>query len=315
MCRLLDSDMVGDMITCAGLTKRYGAYTAVDDVTLRVEPGSVTGFLGPNGAGKSTAMRMMCGLTPPTAGTSTVLGVPFSQIPNPGLQVGVLLDASAQHVGRTGREVLALGALLMGLPESRVDQMLELVGLNAAESKRRVGNYSLGMRQRLGIAHALLGDPKVLILDEPANGLDPGGIRWMRGLLRSFADHGGTVLLSSHLLHEVEVIADELVVIGRGKIVAQGTKESLLVSAGIFVRGLDDPALGDALTAAGIEHTALPTGGFVTSAPAESVGRAAAQRSVVLLELRVADGAGLEDMFLELTADDARDNTTREVSA
>jgi ABC-2 type transport system ATP-binding protein len=203
----------------------------------------------------------------------------------------------------------------MGLPESRVDQMLELVGLNPAEAKRRVGNYSLGMRQRLGIAHALLGDPEVLILDEPANGLDPAGIRWMRGLLRNFADRGGTVLLSSHLLHEVEVIADELVVIGRGRIVAQGTKESLLVSAGMFVRGLDDAALGHALSTAGIEHTALPTGGFVTDASAETVGRAAAEHSVVLLELRVADGAGLEDMFLELTADDAREDVTREVPA
>jgi ABC-2 type transport system ATP-binding protein len=303
------------MIVCEGLTKRYGAYTAVDDVTLRVEPGSVTGFLGPNGAGKSTTMRMIVGLTPPSAGHATVLGRPYRQIPNPGLHVGVLLDASAQHAGRTGREVLALGALLMGLPEGRVDQMLELVGLNATEAKRRVGNYSLGMRQRLGIAHALLGDPQVLILDEPANGLDPAGIRWMRGLLRGFADRGGTVLLSSHLLHEVEVIADELVVIGRGQIVAQGSKESLLVSAGIFVRGLDDASLADALTTAGIEYEPLPTGGFVTEATAEKVGRAAAQQSVVLVELRTADGAGLEDMFLELTADDAREDVVREVSA
>jgi ABC-2 type transport system ATP-binding protein len=304
------------MITCEGLTKRYGAYTAVDDVTLRVEPGSVTGFLGPNGAGKSTTMRMICGLTPPSAGSSSVLGMPYRQIPNPGKHVGVLLDASAQHAGRTGREVLSLGALLMGLPDARVDQMLDLVGLTPAEAKRRVGNYSLGMRQRLGIAHALLGDPEVLILDEPANGLDPAGIRWMRGLLRDFADHGGTVLLSSHLLHEVEVIADELVVIGRGRIVAQGTKESLLVSAGIFVRALDDAALDNALTAAGIEHTSLPTGGFVTEVTAEQVGRAAAEHSVVLVELRIADGAGLEDMFLTLTADDAREDvTTQEVPA
>ena len=275
----------------------------------------MTGFLGPNGAGKSTSMRIMCGLTPATAGHSTVLGMPYRDIPNPGKHVGVLLDASAQHVGRTGREVLTLGAMVMGLPMSRVDQMLALVGLSPTEAKRRLGNYSLGMRQRLGIAHALLGDPEVLILDEPANGLDPAGIRWMRGLLRNFADRGGTVLLSSHLLHEVEVIADELVVIGRGKIVAQGTKESLLVSAGIFVRGLDDAALTSALTAAGIEHTPLPKGGFVTEAPAEQVGRAAAERSVVLLELRTADGAGLEDMFLTLTADDAREDVTPEVSA
>ena len=295
------------MIEVAGLTKRYGAHTAVDDVSFRAEPGRVTGFLGPNGAGKSTSMRMLVGLTPPTQGRAAVLGVPYREIPNPGRQVGVLLDASAQHDGRTGREVLALGALLMGLPSSRVEEMLALVGLQPDEAKRRVGAYSLGMRQRLGIAHALLGDPEVLILDEPANGLDPAGIRWMRGLLRGFADRGGTVLLSSHLLHEVEVIADELVVIGRGRIVAQGTKESLLASSTVFVRGLDEAALGEALTAAGIAYSRV-RGGLTTERSAEDVGRAAAAASVVLLELRAADGAGLEEMFLSLTADDARDS-------
>ncbi|MDO9485912.1 MAG: ATP-binding cassette domain-containing protein [Actinomycetota bacterium] len=298
------------MITLDGLTKRYGAYTAVDDVSFTVEPGNVTGYLGPNGAGKSTSMRMIVGLTPPTAGHATVLGRPYKEIPNPGLHVGVLLDASAQHNGRTGREVLALSAMLMGLPTKRVDAMLEMVGLNAAESKRRVGNYSLGMRQRLGIAHALLGDPEVLILDEPANGLDPAGIHWMRGLLRDFANRGGTVLLSSHLLHEIEVIADELVVIGRGKIVAQGSKESLLESSGMFVRALDDEQLAGALSNAGIEFTRVAKGGFNTHAGAEDVGRAAAGAGVVLLELRTADGAGLEDMFLTLTADDAREAVT-----
>jgi len=303
------------MIDIQGLTKRYGAHTAVDDVTFRVEPGSVTGFLGPNGAGKSTTMRMLVGLTPPTAGDATVLGTAYSKIPNPGRHVGVLLDASAQHVGRTGREVLLLGALVMDLGEDRVDAMLDLVGLDATESRRRVGNYSLGMRQRLGIAHALLGDPEVLILDEPANGLDPGGIRWMRQLLRGFADRGGTVLLSSHLLHEIEVIADELVVIGRGRIVAQGTKQSLLTSTGTFVRGLDDAQLAAALQRAAIEFTADGRGGFVTEAAAERVGRAAAEAGAVLLELRQADGAGLEDMYLSLTADDARERTTEEVSA
>jgi len=303
------------MIDLQGLTKRYGAHTAVDDVTFRVEPGSVTGFLGPNGAGKSTSMRMMVGLTPPTAGHATVLGVPYAQIPNPGRRVGVLLDASAQHTGRTGAEVLRLDALLMGLDGARVEAMLDLVGLDATEARRRLGDYSLGMRQRLGIAHALLGDPEVLILDEPANGLDPAGIRWMRGLLRGFAERGGTVLLSSHLLHEVEVITDELVVIGRGRIVAQGTKASLLASAGTYVRGLDEAALSVALKRAGIEFTGDNRGGLVTEASAEVIGRTAAQAEQVLLELRPADGAGLEDMFLSLTADDARDATTEEVSA
>jgi ABC-2 type transport system ATP-binding protein len=183
----------GSGIEVAGLSKRYGGHTAVDNVSFGVRPGSVTGFLGPNGAGKSTTMRMLAGLTPPSAGRATVLGVPYTRLPNPGRHVGVLLDASAQHAGRTGREILRLGTIVMGLDARRVDAMLELVGLTAAEAGRRAGTYSLGMRQRLGVAHALLGDPQVLILDEPANGLDPGGIRWMRGLLREFADNGGTV--------------------------------------------------------------------------------------------------------------------------
>lgn len=212
-------------IEVAGLTKRYGKHVAVNDVNFAVRWGSITGFLGPNGAGKSTTMRMMVGLTPPTAGKSTVLGLDFRRLPEPGRHAGVLLDASAQHAGRTGREILHLGATVMGIPEKRVDEILEMVGLTAEEAGRRTGGYSLGMRQRLGIGHALLGDPQVLILDEPANGLDPAGIHWMRGLLRNFADRGGSVLLSSHLLHEVEVVADELVVVGRGAVVAQGRKD------------------------------------------------------------------------------------------
>jgi ABC-2 type transport system ATP-binding protein len=294
------------MIVVEGLTKRYGAYTAVDHVSFTVEPGTVTGFLGPNGAGKSTTMRMMVGLTPPTAGSSTILGVPYSKLNNPGRTVGVLLDASAQHAGRSGYEVLKLGAMVMGLPESRVQEMISLVGLNEAEAKRRVGNYSLGMRQRLGIAHALLGDPEVLILDEPANGLDPAGIRWMRGLLTNFAHRGGTVLLSSHLIHEIEVIADELVVIGSGKIVAQGSKQSMLTNAGTFVRGADTAALESALDTAGLTFSAERDGGFVVEATTEQVGKAALVGGVVLTELRTG-GSGLEDMFLELTADDARE--------
>ncbi|MGH3472215.1 MAG: ABC transporter ATP-binding protein [Nocardioidaceae bacterium] len=294
------------MITVAGLTKRYGAFTAVDDVSFTVQPGDVTGFLGPNGAGKSTTMRLMCGLTPPDGGTTTILGLPYIDIPNPGRNVGVLLDASAQHAGRTGREVLRLGAMLMGLPEGRVDELIRVVGLTSTEADRRTGNYSLGMRQRLGIAHALLGDPQVLILDEPANGLDPAGIRWMRELLRDFADRGGTVLLSSHLLNEVEVIADHLVVIGRGKIVAQGSKADLLAAQGTTVRGLELDALAGALTAAGLTFTHGTEGRLIVEATPEQVGRAAAARSVVLLELG-SHGAGLEEMFFQLTADDARE--------
>src|SRR6478672_5587787 len=216
------------MIKVEGLTRAYGSFTAVDDVSFECRPGTVTGFLGPNGAGKTTTMRIMVGLTPATRGEVTIGGRHYQDIPNPGRHVGVLLDASAQHAGRTGREVLTLGAMAMGLPLSRVEEMLALVSLDEREAKRRVRNYSLGMRQRLGIAHALLGDPSVLVLDEPANGLDPAGIRWMRGLLKGYAERGGTVLLSSHLLHEVEIIADEMILIGRGRIVAQGDKKTLL---------------------------------------------------------------------------------------
>ncbi|HVE27374.1 MAG TPA: ATP-binding cassette domain-containing protein, partial [Sporichthya sp.] len=235
------------MILVDQLTKRYGRYTAVDSVSFSVRPGRVTGFLGPNGAGKSTTMRMLVGLTVPTSGTATINGERFADLPNPGLEVGVLLDASAQHAGRTGREILTIAADTIGLPRRRVDEMLELVSLTPTEAKRRVRNYSLGMRQRLGVATALLGDPKVLILDEPANGLDPAGIRWMRDLLTGFASQGGTVLLSSHLLHEIEVIADDLVVIGNGKIVAAGTKEDLLAAAGTLARSTSPRDLAHAL--------------------------------------------------------------------
>ena len=243
------------MIEVARLSKTYGGFRAVDDVSFVARAGEVTGFLGPNGAGKTTTMRILVGLTRPDQGTAMIGGHRFQDIPNPGRHVGVLLDASAQHAGRTGREVLALAARTMGLPSSRVDEMLDLVSLDAAEAERRVRNYSLGMRQRLGIAHALLGEPQVLILDEPANGLDPAGIRWMRSLLRGYAERGGAVLLSSHLLHEVEQIADQMIVIGRGRIVASGSKADLLTSAGTFVRGADNARLAEALTAGGAAVT------------------------------------------------------------
>ena len=295
------------MIDVTALTRTYGGLRAVDDVTFSARPGRVTGFLGPNGAGKSTTMRVMVGLTPATSGSATVLGRKYADLPNPGREVGVLLDASAQHAGRTGRETLKVAARTMGLPTSRVDELLDLVSLTGTESERRVKNYSLGMRQRLGIATALLGDPEVLILDEPANGLDPAGIRWMRDLLRGFANKGGTVLLSSHLLHEIEVIADDLVVIGQGRIVAQGTKAELLESAGTLVRTDNVIELARALELDGI-HTA-PSGrdGLRVEAEADQVGKVALAAGVPLTELRAADGAGLEEMFLELTADTSRE--------
>jgi ABC-2 type transport system ATP-binding protein len=299
------------MISVEAVTKRYGSFTAVDDVTFTAAAGHVTGFLGPNGAGKSTTMRVIVGLTPPTAGAARVLGRRFADLPNPGLEVGVLLDASAQHAGRTGREVLTLAAAVMGLPRRRVDEMLDLVSLTDDEASRRLRDYSLGMRQRLGIAHALLGDPEVLILDEPANGLDPAGIRWMRDLLRGHADRGATVLLSSHLLHEIEVVADHLVVIGNGHIVADGTKAELLATGGVQVRTRHPELLATALTAAGVDHAETDARGTCRTlrvdADAEFVGRLALQAGVPLIELRTADGAGLEKMFLELTADTQRD--------
>ncbi|WP_122817031.1 ABC transporter ATP-binding protein [Nocardioides pantholopis] len=295
------------MITVESLTKRYGAFTAVDDVSFTAEPGRVTGFLGPNGAGKSTSMRVMVGLTPPTSGRATIAGRPYAALPNPGLEVGVLLDASAQHAGRTGREILTIAQQTMGLPRSRVQEMVDLVSLTGTEADRRVRNYSLGMRQRLGIATALIGDPEVLVLDEPANGLDPAGIRWMRDLLRDYANRGGTVLLSSHLLHEIEVIADDLVVIGNGRIVAQGTKAELLEAAGTVVRAADPARLERALHGSGIAATASPDGAFRTDADTDLVGQVALAAGIALTELRSADGAGLEEMFLELTAETQRE--------
>ena len=304
------------MIEVSGLTKSYGGFTAVDDVSFRCQPGRVTGFLGPNGAGKTTTMRVMTGLTPATHGTATIGGHHYRDIPNPGRHVGVLLDASAQHAGRTGREVLTLGARTMGLPESRVDEMLGMVSLSPTEAKRRVRNYSLGMRQRLGIAHALLGDPSVLILDEPANGLDPAGIRWMRDLLKHYADRGGTVLLSSHLLNEVELIADEMVVIGNGRIVAQGDKKSLLAmdsDVSALVTSLDNEALAAELRERGFTVAAEGEGLRAGCAP-EEIGRAALAAGVVLTDLRTG-AAGLEDLFLELTAANQRDDLTEGATA
>ena len=300
------------MIRTNALTKTYAGFTAVDDVSFTAEPGRVTGFLGPNGAGKSTTLRMLVGLTTPTAGTATIDGHRFADLPNPGREVGVLLDASAQHAGRTGREILRIAQRTMGLPAARVEEMLDLVSLTPSEADRRVRHYSLGMRQRLGIATALIGDPRALVLDEPANGLDPAGIRWMRDLLRDFANRGGTVLLSSHLLHEIEVIADDLVVIGRGRIVADGTKDELLQAAGTVARAANVVRLADALHAAGTRSAAYADGALRVDADPAHVGLVAQAAGIPLTELRAADGAGLEEMFLELTADTQREGTREE---
>ena len=290
------------MIEAHGLTKRLGGRTVVADVSFPCEPGTVTGVLGPNGAGKTTTLRMVTGLSEPDAGRSEVLGGPYAALPNPGRRVGILLDASAQHPGRRGREVLALSAQLMGVPQHKADELLARVGLDRGAGRKRVRQYSLGMRQRLGIAHALLGDPEVLILDEPANGLDPEGMRWMRGLLRDFADRGGTVLLSSHLLAEVEMVADRLVIIGGGRIAAQGTRSELLAATGTLVRAADEGSLAAALAAAGLTAVPAAGGGYVVDAEPEAVGLAALEGGVTLTRLEPSEGAGLEQLFFELTA-------------
>ena len=294
------------MIRVENLTKRYGSVTAVDGATFTVRPGTVTGFLGPNGAGKSTVMRMLTGLTPPTSGHATVLGRAYRDLPNAGSHVGVMLDASAQHPGRTGREALTLASIAIGVPRTRVDEVLRLVGLTDDEAGRRVRTYSLGMRQRLGLAGAFLGDPRVLVLDEPANGLDPQGIHWMRGLLRDFADRGGAVLLSSHLLAEVQAVADDIVVIGRGRIVAQGPVAELVDGLGAIARSLDDAALVAALEAAGHAAAATASGVVVEAEPVD-VARIALAAGIVVTDLRRHGAQGLGDLFLRLAADDARE--------
>jgi ABC-2 type transport system ATP-binding protein len=223
-------------ISLEGLTKRYGDVLAVDDLSFDLEPGTVTGFVGANGAGKSTTLRMLLGLTRPTSGRALVNGVPYAELPTPAREVGALTDPDVFHPRRSGRNALRVLAAASGVPDRRVDEVLALVDLTTAAS-RRVGGYSLGMRQRLGLAAALLGDPAVLVLDEPANGLDPLGVHWLRGLLRRFGDEGRTVLVSSHQLAELAQTVDDVIVIDRGRLVARGQLSSLTGDRG---RSLED---------------------------------------------------------------------------
>lgn len=294
------------MITATALTKSYGKAPVVREVSLHCEPGTITGFLGPNGAGKSTTLRMIVGLARPDSGTSTISGRAFGELPNPTRVVGTLLDPSAMHPGRTGRATLTIAARMAGMPADRVEHLLQLVGL-AHAADQRVGRYSLGMRQRLGIAQTLVGEPEVLILDEPANGLDPEGIAWMRRLLRDFADRGGTVLLSSHLLSEVQATVDHLVVISRGAVVASGPLAELLTSPSLLLRTPDPDALASALRAARIGHVPGPGQTFTVDVldgrvTPEMVARVALEQQVLLTELRPADSGDLEQLFFSLTA-------------
>lgn len=286
------------------LTKRYGDTAAVDDLTFAIPQGTVCGFLGPNGAGKTTTFRMLVGLAAPTSGSALVFGQPYASIPEPVRRVGAMLEVSGYHPGRTARNHLLLIARTAGIPVSRVDELLALVELEHS-ADRRVGGFSSGMRQRLGLASALIGDPELLLLDEPANGLDPKGIRWLRTFLRTLAhDEGKTVVVSSHVLAEVAQMVDDVVIIDRGRLIAQGPVETVAANMGrrVVIRTPDKARLFDLLSA----HDATVTGKgadrlLVSGIEIEIVGRIAADNSVTLYELRE-EGVSLEDTFLALTA-------------
>ncbi len=283
------------------LTKRYGDTVAVDDLSFAVPPGQVTGFLGPNGAGKTTTMRAVLGLIRPSHGTTTVLGRHYRDLARPARRVGALIDGTESHPGMTGRTALRIRATAAGLPARRVEEVLAMVGLQGA-ADRRVGGYSLGMRQRLGLAGALLGDPEVLVLDEPANGLDPEGVRWIRELLRYLAGEGRTVFVSSHLLAEVARTADEVVVINRGRLVTQAPVSQLTLGRRVIVASPDAPRFLPLLQERGATVAGDGDGRFVvTEMPIEDVGGLAAKEGIVLHELR-SEESDLESVFLELTS-------------
>jgi ABC-2 type transport system ATP-binding protein len=290
------------VITVRGLTKRFGDVLAVDRLDFAIDEGTVAGFLGPNGAGKTTTLRMLLGLVSPDAGTATIGGRPYRELPDPVRRVGAVLEAGGFHPGRSARDHLRVLATAAGLAPGRVEEVLSQTGL-AGAARRRVGGFSLGMRQRLGLAAALLGDPEVLVLDEPANGLDPEGVHWLRGLVRGLADQGRTVLVSSHLLAEVAQTVDQVVIIDRGRLVAQSTLAALTAGADrtVRVRTPDPEALRDLLVAGGATVTLDgPDQLVVGGVTAEQVGQAAAAGGVVLHEMRF-ERSNLEAVFLELT--------------
>jgi ABC-2 type transport system ATP-binding protein len=285
------------------LTKRYGKTVAVNDLSFRVTPGRITGFLGPNGAGKTTTLKTILGLVRPTSGATRVLGKPYRELDEPSRKIGAVLETSRYHPGRSGRNHLRVLATQAGIQPQRVEEVLQLVAMKEP-AKRRAGGYSMGMRQRLGLAAALLGEPELLVLDEPANGLDPAGIRWLRDLLRSLASRGCTILVSSHVLAEMEQIADEVVIIHRGRFVAHSTTGELAAraAAGVRVRSPQAQRLRELLAAAGMSAVVMDDGALgITDGTPERVGELAAANNIVLHEL-VAEKATLEEAFLELTA-------------
>jgi len=292
-------------IVVSSLTKRYGATVAVQDLSFEVPAGRVTGFLGPNGSGKTTTMRAVLGLITPTSGSTTVLGGAYRDLVRPALHVGALIDGTESHPAMTGRRALRVRAAASGIDDARVDELLGLVGL-AGAADRRVGGYSLGMRQRLGLAGALLGDPDVLVLDEPANGLDPDGVRWIREFLRHLAGEGRTVFVSSHMLAEVARMADEVVVINHGRFVTHMPVADLTVGDHVLVRTPDAARLVELLRDRGADAVSQDGRLAVTGLGIEEIGRLAASEQVVLYELRPGD-SDLESVFLDLTASGVED--------
>jgi ABC-2 type transport system ATP-binding protein len=288
-------------IEIRGLSKRFGAVEAVSGLTFTVEPGSVTGFLGPNGAGKTTTLRMLLGLVRPSAGTATIGGTSYRELANPLATVGTALEAASFHPGRTAYSHLAVYAAAAGIPRARVGATLEQVGLGAYGG-RRVGGYSLGMRQRLGLAMALLGDPRVLVLDEPVNGLDPEGIRWIRTFMRELAAEGRTVLVSSHMLSEVQQSVDRLVVISKGRLVYEGGLSGLDSESRVIADSPDRGMLDAALLAAGADIQSSPAGVVVSGLTSTEVG-AIAYRAGVQLSLLHTQQGGLEKAFLDLVGE------------
>jgi ABC-2 type transport system ATP-binding protein len=301
-------DHAGGRIVVDRLTKQFGQLTAVNDLSFTVEPGRITGFLGPNGAGKTTTLRMLLGLVRQTSGTATIGGKRYADIPHPQRVVGSALEATNFHPGRSGRNHLRVLADTAGVGARRVDEMLELVGIPAA-ARRRAGGYSMGMRQRLGLAAAMLGDPAVLLLDEPANGLDPEGIRWLRGFLRHLSSEGRTILVSSHMLQEVEQTVDDVVIIANGKLVKQGTMRELHGEATSLVRSADPGRLAEALEAAELQ-CAPGNDGVITVHTHDLVriGEIALRAGIAVHELRAQD-TDLEALFFELT--EAPENQNR----